>query len=262
MIYKGVDCVDYYGLSMERIYGFNADEVYITADEVRSILGEVTENEKEGWRHWVSEVNDWEGISNHNLYVKPLWDLFYYTSECVLTSGFQDDLKIHFGELLLQQHNPVFYLRSWEDDYYLPTDDLCDLGDHRGEPMMHRASWIGLKSALSHFWYVYGLILEKACAVSLNYEKLDSCKKIGFLKLLDNYKNSDDYVLKITMGIDVKGEFRNLYQNLYIGDDIICKDGRWTIINNADVYKIVLPESVFNQLKQESLKKSVIERER
>lgn len=91
--------------------------------------------------------------------------------------------------------------------------------------------------------------------------RLEPLCETAISRLKDDYKQSEDYARRITMGLDVEKELNDLFESINVYKDIILINGKWTIKHNADSYKILLPEDTFNSLEIKGEVKKEKERE-
>lgn len=92
-------------------------------------------------------------------------------------------------------------------------------------------------------------------------DKLVPMCESAISKLRDDYRQSDDYTRRIAMGLDVEKELNDLFEPINVYKDIVLLNGQWTIKHNADSYKILLPEDIFNSLEIKCEVKKEKERE-
>lgn len=79
-------------------------------------------------------------------------------------------------------------------------------------------------------------------------DKLNPICEVAISDLKDEYRQSEDYARRIAMGLEVEKELNDLFELINVYKDIILIDGNWTIKHNADAYKLLLPEEVFDSL--------------
>ena len=241
---------------------------YITSDEVRNILGEVTENEKQICGEMCKDFKAKNARieANKNISISETID-----PNCELGKNLGDTMRHEFIDFINASLNGEDISFNFVTYDGWSIEDMCD---YFNVPKTYENSFgfklqnmcdnlIGPKilsiseEEISESGLVFNDGIWESGAEWRLVKKLCVSKMFfnGKEELWRNYQKTSDYERRIGLAFDVEQEFKDLFKGVYVMDDITNVDGKLTIVNNVDIYKTVLPKEVLDCLDIKETKK-------